>query len=96
MHVVTRCHNPRGMLIFIHIFLEDVRRLTYYTNLVNVKNVIRTDEKEEVVHSLLTLRVLPGTHATIENQIDGSKQASTQGSKLITGWQSIFFLVEDS
>ena len=61
-----------------------------------VKNVIRTDEKEEVVHSLLTLRVLPGTHATIENKIDGSKQASTQGSKLITGWQSIFFLVEDS
>ena len=60
MHVVTRCHNPRGMLIFIHIFLEDVRRLTYYTNLVNVKNVIRTHEKEEVVHSLLTLRVLPG------------------------------------
>ena len=61
-----------------------------------MKNVIRTDKKEEVLHSLLTLRVLPGTHATIENQIDGSKQASTQGSKLITVWQSIFFLIEDS
>ena len=60
-----------------------------------MKNVIRTDKKEEVLHSLLTLRVLTGTHATIENQIDGSKQASAQGSKLITVWQSIFFLIED-
>ena len=85
----------RNAYSYIQIFLEDVRRLAYYTTLVKVKNVIRTDEKEEVLHSLL--RVLPGTHATIENKIDGSKQASTQGStKLITGWQSIFFLIEDS
>ena len=62
--------QPKRNAYFLYkYFLEDVRRFTY--NHGEVKNVKRTDVKEWYTVYVLSLWVLPCTHATIDNRIDG-------------------------